>query len=43
MVKMEHYGFQIKFGRKPEMSPQTGNLTPDLKLSTQKGPKTVKR
>ena len=40
---MEHYGFQIKFGLKPEMRPQTGNLTPDLKLSTQKGPKTVKR
>ena len=43
MVKMEHYGFQIKFGRKPEMSPQTGNLTPDLKFSTQKDLKTVKR
>ena len=43
MVKMEHYGFQIKLGRKPEMSPQTGNLTPDSKLLTRKGPKTVKR
>ena len=39
---MEHYGFQIKFGRKPEMSPQTGNLTPDSKLLTQKVPITVK-